>query len=369
MLENDLQAMFEWQASSDQPPAEISVPAARRRAQVHRRRRRVATIGSPMVAAAAAVAIGLSLSAVSGVAGTKPPSTAQHSELAPTQFNPLVPYATFGWMPVSQWGIAGDSYPTELDLAVIDTQGPASSPVRLYVYAARQCALTITRLTCGSEPNNTAVAASVSSQGPVINGHASYWVRVIRMEFCCVFDPRVLAFQYGRRGWALLEYPDQATAISIAQHVRFGQTAHVRFPVRLAHLPRQWNTIQMVSYTRTSGSLLSGDELMLDQLPAEVTPTGPYFVHALYVSPGVPGYPQDVCKRLGPTCQVIDGYRVTLSQLRSGNDLFAGDADGLWLNLMVNGPNPAPSAAEVFAHHLKLLGPDPANWTTTPISP
>jgi hypothetical protein len=55
--------------------------------------------------------------------------------------------------------------------------------------------------------------------------------------------------------------------------------------------------------------------------------------------------------------------------LRSGNVLFAGDADGLWLNLTINGPNPAPSAAEVFADHLKLLGPDPARWTTMPISP
>jgi hypothetical protein len=385
MLENDLQAMFEWQASSDQPPAEISFPAARRRAQVHRRRRRVAAIGSPIVAAAAAVAIGLSLSVVSGVAGTKPAST--RPRVAPTRFNPLVPYASFGWLPGAPWQIDGSAYPTVLFLMANQvthgTEETLPSP-QLVVYPARGCALTATRLACGSASNYTSEIASVSGRGPIINGHASYWAQVVQHQVDWFLLPstlidgragpvRVLAFQSRRGVWALLDYPDRPTAIRIAQHVRFAQETHVRFPMQLTGLPRQWNTIQQVNYSPAGGSLLSGGALILAPR-LEIQPDGAYYDHTLTVYQAGAGSPRYTCQPDGAngtsTCTVIDGDKVELTQLFSGgNQLTAGDADGLDIQLNVAGPDPAPSAAEVFAHHLKLLGPNPANWTTMPIAP
>jgi hypothetical protein len=49
--------------------------------------------------------------------------------------------------------------------------------------------------------------------------------------------------------------------------------------------------------------------------------------------------------------------------------LSAPSDDGLSLEIDISGPHAPLSPAEFFAHHLKLLGPDSANWTTTPISP
>jgi hypothetical protein len=57
MLEDNLRTLFTLEAEADQPPPHISVPAAARSARARQRQRRALTIGSPVLAAAAVIAV------------------------------------------------------------------------------------------------------------------------------------------------------------------------------------------------------------------------------------------------------------------------------------------------------------------------
>ena len=57
MLEDDLRTLFTLEAEADQPPSQISVPVAGRNARVRQRRQRALMIGSPVLAAAAVIAV------------------------------------------------------------------------------------------------------------------------------------------------------------------------------------------------------------------------------------------------------------------------------------------------------------------------
>jgi len=68
MLEDNLRTLFTLEAEAEQPPSHISVPAAGRSARMRQRQRRVLTIGSPVLAAAAVTAVVATSVALSGVA-------------------------------------------------------------------------------------------------------------------------------------------------------------------------------------------------------------------------------------------------------------------------------------------------------------
>jgi len=57
MFEDNLRTLFTLEAEADQPPSQISVPVAGRNARVRQRRRRALMIGSPVLAAAAVIAV------------------------------------------------------------------------------------------------------------------------------------------------------------------------------------------------------------------------------------------------------------------------------------------------------------------------
>jgi hypothetical protein len=83
------------------------------------------------------------------------------------------------------------------------------------------------------------------------------------------------------------------------------------------------------------------------------------------------GQPSQPSRPVACPSQVINGYRVFLNTPPSPGKqtLFAPDADGLYLYEDATGPQAPLSPASVVAHHLQLLGPDQANWTTVPVSP
>ena len=67
---------------------------------------------------------------------------------------------------------------------------------------------------------------------------------------------------------------------------------------------------------------------------------------------------------------MIAGYSVTITRVPAGREpaiqeLCAADADGLTIDVFVNGNRPAIDVTQLFAH-LRLLGPNPAHWTTMP---
>jgi hypothetical protein len=68
MLEDNLRTLFTLEAEADQPPSRVSVPAAGRSARMRQRQRRALNIGSPVLAAAAVIAVIATSVALSGVA-------------------------------------------------------------------------------------------------------------------------------------------------------------------------------------------------------------------------------------------------------------------------------------------------------------
>jgi len=385
MLENDLREMFAWQASADQPPSRISFPVARRRAQIRRRWRRVSAIGAPVVAAAAAVAIALTATLVSGGSGT---NHGPVSPAAPQGFNPLVPYAAVTWYPYRPVRVGGSDWRRALLLrATTPTQSTA-----VVLYAAGQCTLAGARLSCGAATAGTTLELTVSGPAPYVQGQQAYWTRYVSSQLKS-FRPSagtggIVAFQYARGGWAVAESTGTPTdVLRIAASLRYGQTARVQFAFRLTGLPSSLSDAIYVSYARPEPGAQAprGAELVVGS--SQDRPGTP-LRNALIVLATtqtiqpprcsvkivpVNGHPGNGGASKPTSCPstVIDGYRAYLNSppVRGAQTLFVPDADGLYLSEQAIGPAAPLSPSAALAHHLQLLGPNPANWTTTPIAP
>jgi hypothetical protein len=71
------------------------------------------------------------------------------------------------------------------------------------------------------------------------------------------------------------------------------------------------------------------------------------------------------------TSETINGCRVVVTHQVRGTlprqDLCAGNANGLARYISEFGVHPPISLASLFKDHLRLLGANPANWTSKPI--
>jgi hypothetical protein len=68
--------------------------------------------------------------------------------------------------------------------------------------------------------------------------------------------------------------------------------------------------------------------------------------------------------------KVINGYQVVLitdNKSWPNHQLCADNAAGTFVWIAI-GTHPTLSPASIFAHHLRLLGSNPAKWTTKPIA-
>ena len=66
--------------------------------------------------------------------------------------------------------------------------------------------------------------------------------------------------------------------------------------------------------------------------------------------------------------EVINGCQVVLATEKTwpNHELCADDAAGTFVWIAI-GAHPTLSPASMFAHHLRLLGSNPAKWTTKPM--
>jgi hypothetical protein len=379
--ESDLRVLFKRQAASELPPAPISIPAARRIGRARLLRRRAAAIGSPVLAAAAVVAVVLAAFA----AGPDRHGTTPAGPAAPRLFNPLVPYATVTWYPYRPSLVGGSAWHTGLLLRA-SSRSPAES-TSVVLYAAGWCTLQSASLSCGSTAAGTRVEMAVTGRAPNVQGQAAYWTRYAGGDLTPLRPPasgaQMVAFQYARGGWALVESTSTpADVLKIAASVRYGQTSRLRFDFRLTGLPSAWSEVLLAGFTRPGPGAHGpvADTLLLGS-PA--TRPGSAVHDALTVITGTqPGQgprckistvPAGQASQTKPTpcpSKVINGCRTFLNSppLPGKQTLFAPDADGMYLYEETSGPDAPLSPASVLAHHLELLGSDPANWITTPSS-
>src|SRR5262249_13697712 len=99
MDEAGARALMERLSTTEQPPSRVDIGLARQPGSALLRRPRWALAGAPLLAAGAVVALVLGLGAITGGAGgPRIPPVASATALR-HPFNPLAPYAAFGWLP------------------------------------------------------------------------------------------------------------------------------------------------------------------------------------------------------------------------------------------------------------------------------
>ena len=290
---------------------------------------------------------------------------------APRQFNPLVPYISFGWLPAGVSPGQGGIGPTQSYMVA----GPQGEPEwTLGVYARGQCHLTgsASGLAC---PGSSTLP--IRQRAPDVAGHRAFW-----------YSPG-LVWQYARGGWAVLGIPAgnlgavlhskeglAGQALKIARNVRYGVTTRLVFPAQFSGLPSQWR-VHSISYYEPVGGLLRADEYMLTTSSSRFNPhvgdTG-VWTDAPYIIVR-PAPRKGTCSPHDPssknTSEVINGYRMVLKQFQIDGvpvqQLCGAHADGLWFDIQVFGAHPSIDVASLFRDHVRLLGTSPANWTKNPI--
>ncbi len=396
MRESDLRVLFKRQAATELPPAPISIPAARRIGRARLLRRRAGAIGSPVLAAAAVVGVVLAV-----VAASPRQPTAQAGP-APQRFNPLVPYAAMTWYPYQPRLVGSNDWRTTLMLRA-STPSPAGVQVdatQVVLYAAGWCTLKSASLSCGATTASTRAQMTVTGTAPDVQGQPAYWAdftggNLSRLRALAGIR-RVLAFQYARGGWALVQSTGTpADLVRVAGSLRYNQTASLRFPVRLTGLPSAWSDVLYASVVQpapgvqepTQDELVIGSPANLPGTPLRnpltiITSTQPVQGPKCRIatSPAVragknskPASKPTAKDSTPTTCpsSVINGDRAYLNTPPDPGKqtLFSPDADGLYVYLQTWSPQAPLSPTAVFAHDLRLLGPDPAMWTTAPLSP
>jgi hypothetical protein len=372
VTEPQVRALFDQIADGEAPPSRVDTQLALRRGRARLRWRRACQAGAPVLAAAAVVVVALAVAAgpVRPAAGP-----AAGGPAAPRQFNLLIPYVTFGWLPAGQSLSQGVASPEEVSMVA----GSASDPLGwgISVYARGQCHLTSSGagLKCAGQTPLERVTAQFSQPAPGVHGHRAFWAGTN------------LVWSYARGGWAWLNIPVpdfsalrhdramQGQAVKIARHLRFGAaTPPLVFPAQLTGLTGQWRitdlhydagaaALHVDSYTLTTGTSRFfphvGDQGIWTNAPyVDIAPSP----RAATCSPHDPSTKN--------TSEIINGYRVVLKRSSAGGhpkqEVCAVHADGLSVDILEFGPHPSASVTSLF-RQLRLLGTNPANWTKNPI--
>jgi hypothetical protein len=355
MLETELRELFNRQASSDQPPSQISITAVSHSARSRLRLHRAGAVVTPLLAAGAVAAIVLLTVVSAGQRDTRPHTAVRPAPLpaAPASFDPLRPYLSFGWLPAGSAVISGKTGRTA---QYLDAGRPGLMEWTLAAYAAGQCRLTRSQMTCTGL--SSAFDAQLTRRAPDIDGRTAYW------------GPGVLVFQYARGGWAKLTFRNRAGALRVAEHVSFGAaTAPLRFPAQLTGMPAGWQVRYAMFGPGTQAKIFGFDKGAAGPGIPSTEPANnfPDFISINPTAPNSSCYSSSGQSRQ----QMIAGYPVTITRVPAGSQpavqqLCAARADGLSVSITVTGNHPVADVTGIFAH-LRLLGPDPANWTTKPI--
>ena len=414
------------------PPCRVDVPLARSRGRRRLRLLRVYLPGAAPVAAGVAVALIISLPAAlrdspsgASVRPGRPAATAPI--VAPRTFNPLVPYASFGWLPAgfattAAAGASDQSTPASLTLQAL---APVSDGrmVQVTIDAAGACRIVPTpaaitsataaparSLSC-ADPSPAGVSrfAELASAAPDVNGHPAYWTPQGALEWqyakgawaevmpmpnpqvCVHCAPGNLAgwrnipapadrARGGQTGPARAASPQSAASrgllLKIAAGIRYGDTTPLVFGFRLAGLPAGWRIADDYYFVPQAGRLAAGG--ISAGPPVDPTALG------VSVGPAVSPASEYACKVVaGQTSRVtVNGAPALLRNLNEPDKLWQSlcmnNVDGVSaqvdLDLNTPGSDAPLQGTDEFGgvltvfHGVRLLGPDPAAWTTEPLS-
>lgn len=222
-------------AETPAPPSGVDIA----RAAAAGRRMRVRRLLSGGSAAAGVVGVAVAISLLgSGLPSTPSPATMPSD--APMQFDPLVQYAAFGWLPD---GYVATTVTNRRDLLVLSVDYAAlpiddwstTVTVRLQVAAAGDG---------GIAPFLALPETLASYEQTQVNGRAGWWAENRDFTY--------LAWEYAPQTWAYIDVwihvPGVDTrefvrglARRVAENVRYGADEPLRLPFATTGLPAQWS--------------------------------------------------------------------------------------------------------------------------------
>jgi len=385
MDETQVRTMLGELADTEAPAARIDLGRAISRGRRRRRWRRAAAGGSTLAVAAVAGAV-VTLLAVPGPGPAVTPnggatsgaSSAHGTGLvaAPKRFDPLKPYASFGWLPAGYTAGGISLQPTAGTQSIQLNAGAASSAnaaIFLTVTVADACTESGPRslpvLHCRYDGSSSGPIRAASAAPPV-NGRMAFWAQDQAKS-------GMLIWEYAPGAWSILSSPSMRSATPpaglrtmlarVAANVRYGDRTPIRFPFSITGIPAGW-AVSNTEFTGSSGQLL-GQSLSLG-------PTADPGALGITVAPATPG---NSCAFIAGQSQhvTVDGVRAVLRTLSDYQSLCATDVAGLQVSITLdttvpNRGSPLPGVSGLggalgVGRALHLLGADPANWTASPV--
>jgi hypothetical protein len=382
MIESQLRALFTEIADGQPPSSRVDPQLAQRKGRARQRWRRACLAAAPVLASATAAAVAIAVAAVPARHPAEPTTSAPPPTVAPRQFYPLIPYAAFGWLPAGNSLMQGITSRTSAEQMA--GPNPSKTPWWLVVNAAGQCHLTAARdLNCTTSPMGP---LAITGRAPAVLGHRAFW-SVEGPGEPIVHPWHVLVWQYARGGWAMLNFWPwlksqhlswRRDAVKVASHIRYGVHAAppLAFPTRLTGVPASWQ-VSSVFY-RPHGTVLQASQYSVTTGAAKSPWDRASNLPFLTTDPATARSSCIIHPHGQSSREVINGYQVIVSHLQETangiqvtpphyQQLCAAHADGLKVVIAEIGKHPALSVVSLFAHHLQLLGTDPANWARKPI--
>jgi len=282
----------------------------------------------------------------------------------PHAFNPLVPYASFGWLPQGYAAALPGGAATSVDSTSMTAEGH-NNDLWLHVMATGACTRSGSVLNCYYGTGDRSSGAPFTGQAPAVNGRPAYWD-----SFC------ELVWEYAPDAWASLHLgcqgavPESMRSVmsKVAAGVTYADSTALRVPFWVSGLPVGW-PVSATTFT-DSPSVLSAASVTFGPpvYPAAVTIS----VTSSSAGPGCSFMP-------GSRYVTVDGVRGILQATPTGYAelLCVNNVNGqqITVNLQERIPGtgaPVPGAAGLggavgVASMIHLLGADPAGWTTNPL--
>jgi hypothetical protein len=294
----------------------------------------------------------------------RPTSTAQRTGKVtpapgdvPEQFNPLIPYASFGWLPTGYTTAGAGQSVAATNATTITANGGAQGEFWLHVMARGGCKDTGTTVNCHWNSGDITGPLPLNKRAPDVNGRPAYWT----------YDG--IMWEYAPGAWAVMTGPvGQALTLKVAAGVRYGDQTPLTFPFWLSGTPANWQ-LEEGDYTDSAppldaATLQLGPVEMPQAASVSVTPAGGNSTWCQY--------------QQGDSYVTVGGIRALLTGYQTyGQSLCVSNLDGQTIVVQVatripGTGVPVPGAAAVggavgLFKDLHLLGSQASNWTTDPM--
>lgn len=286
MDEDSLREMLHDIANAPEPAPRIDIARARRRGLRSLWTRRAGVSVAALAVAAGVIMIPRAVNSVhpertglsAAASGTSQPKTkprpapAQRTMPKAAQFDPLVPYAAFGWLPPGYSEdftppVIHDGFVSARDgLTMTAAQSATGDFIQLTVLPEGNCtALPIGNYlratTSGGQVRCSVASGQMSGKAPDVNGRPAYWAQ----------GGVDLVWEYAPDSWAMLSAHSRGSTAfpaalarallpSVAGSVKYGQTEPVLFPFQYSGLPSGWKPVS-VSYAVIKGIYLGNSAM------------------------------------------------------------------------------------------------------------